>query len=117
MLRSRAKGQSFSQDHPRSETEAMDGAAHAGRGRYPEHDGAGSRHSAIGLVDQDVPGAVLRTARAVLSEKLDQASAIDAVFSRDVAERLAGFTLGGGVGCAPSSSGGACARPLRAHRP
>ncbi|ROQ72991.1 geranylgeranyl diphosphate synthase type I [Streptomyces sp. CEV 2-1] len=96
MLRSRAKGQSFSQDHPRSETEAMDGAAHAGRGRYPVHDGAGPPHGAIGLVDQDVAGAVLRTARAVLCEKLDQAYAIDAVFSRDVAERLAGFTLGGG---------------------
>ncbi|NED86470.1 polyprenyl synthetase family protein [Streptomyces sp. SID11233] len=96
MLRSRAKGQSFSRDHPRSEAEAMDAAAHAGRDRYPVRDGAGPQHGPVGLVDQDVPGAVLRTARAVLSEKLDQASAIDAVFSRDVAERLVGFTLGGG---------------------
>ncbi|WP_374119488.1 polyprenyl synthetase family protein [Streptomyces sp. RKAG290] len=47
-------------------------------------------------MDEDVPGAVLYKARAVLRERMDQAQSIDAVFSRDVAERVADFTVGGG---------------------
>ncbi|MDT0495497.1 polyprenyl synthetase family protein [Streptomyces sp. NPDC012600] len=47
-------------------------------------------------VDADVVGAVLRTARAVLAERVAQAAEIDASFSGDLAGRVAGFTLEGG---------------------
>ncbi|MFE7483665.1 polyprenyl synthetase family protein [Streptomyces sp. NPDC057552] len=53
--------------------------------------GAGAR-----AVDADVVGAVLRTARAVLAERVAQAAEIDASFSGDLAGRVAGFTLEGG---------------------
>ncbi|WP_443054086.1 polyprenyl synthetase family protein, partial [Streptomyces sp. IBSBF 2435] len=47
-------------------------------------------------VDADVAGAVLRTAGAVLRERVAQAAGIDAGFSRDLAERVADFTVDGG---------------------
>ncbi|MEW1612517.1 MULTISPECIES: polyprenyl synthetase family protein [unclassified Streptomyces] len=52
--------------------------------------------SGAGAVDADVVGAVLRTARAVLAERVAQASEIDASFSGDLAGRVADFTLDGG---------------------
>ncbi|MEU1087999.1 polyprenyl synthetase family protein [Streptomyces sp. NPDC005892] len=55
----------------------------------------------VGSVDADVAGAVLRTARTVLGEHLAEASAIDTVFTRDVARRVADFTLGGGKRARP----------------
>ncbi len=47
-------------------------------------------------VDEDVSGAFLGKAQAVLRERIDQAASIDSDFSREVAERVADFTLGGG---------------------
>lgn len=47
-------------------------------------------------VDADVAGAVLRTAGVVLGERIAQTAAIDADFSRDLAEGVADFTLSGG---------------------
>ncbi|WP_415958459.1 polyprenyl synthetase family protein [Streptomyces sp. 021-4] len=52
--------------------------------------------TAAGAVDADVAGAVLRTARAVLAERVAQASEIDASFAGDLAGRVADFTLDGG---------------------
>ncbi|KAA6212183.1 polyprenyl synthetase family protein [Streptomyces albofaciens JCM 4342] len=55
-------------------------------------------HDAFGAhaVDADVAGAVGRTLDEVLGERLADATAADALFARDVAERVARFTLGGG---------------------
>ncbi|WP_442814297.1 polyprenyl synthetase family protein [Streptomyces sp. NBC_01198] len=47
-------------------------------------------------MDADVAGAVLRTAGVVLGERIAQTAAIDADFSRDLAEGVADFTLSGG---------------------
>lgn len=69
--------------------------------------------TAAGAVDADVAGAVLRTARAVLAERVAQASEIDASFAGDLAGRVADFTLDGGSGCAPASCGGGCGPAVR----
>ncbi|MFD6422290.1 polyprenyl synthetase family protein [Streptomyces sp. NPDC060198] len=55
----------------------------------------------VEAVDADVAGAVLRTARTVLRDHLAEASAIDDVFTRDLARRVADFTLGGGKRARP----------------
>ncbi|MFD5030996.1 polyprenyl synthetase family protein [Streptomyces sp. NPDC058405] len=47
-------------------------------------------------MDVEVPGAVGRVLDGLLHGRLAEAEAIDATFARDVAERLARFTLGGG---------------------
>ncbi|MFD5112066.1 polyprenyl synthetase family protein [Streptomyces sp. NPDC058391] len=47
-------------------------------------------------MDVEVPGAVGRMLDGLLHGRLAEAEAIDATFARDVAERLARFTLGGG---------------------
>ncbi|MCX5401255.1 polyprenyl synthetase family protein [Streptomyces sp. NBC_00102] len=70
----------------------------AGAVEPPEGGPAGE---AVDAVDADVAGAVLRTARTVLREHLAEASAVDAVFARDVARRVADFTLGGGKRARP----------------
>ncbi|MEO3749473.1 polyprenyl synthetase family protein [Streptomyces sp. B6B3] len=49
-----------------------------------------------GSVDGDVPGAVGRVLRDYLDDRLAHARAADETFARDVAERVAGFTLSGG---------------------
>ncbi|MEW2071766.1 polyprenyl synthetase family protein [Streptomyces sp. NPDC007346] len=58
--------------------------------------GSGPSAAEAEAVDADVAGAVLRTARAVLAERVAQASKIDASFSGELAGRVAGFTLDGG---------------------
>jgi len=58
--------------------------------------GPGPSGAVAGAVDADVVGAVLRTARAVLAERVAQASEIDASFAGDLAGRVADFTLDGG---------------------
>ncbi|WP_327267565.1 polyprenyl synthetase family protein [Streptomyces sp. NBC_01218] len=68
-----------------------DDVPHAGQHRHPD----------VRAVDADVAGAVLATAREVLSGHLAEAAAVDAVFSRDVARRVADFTLGGGKRARP----------------
>ncbi|MGW2836262.1 polyprenyl synthetase family protein [Streptomyces sp. NPDC001493] len=70
------------------------------RPKAPAAEGTESVESAES-VDADVAGAVLRTARTVLREHLAEAAAIDAVFARDVARRVADFTLGGGKRARP----------------
>ncbi|MEU5589990.1 polyprenyl synthetase family protein [Streptomyces chrestomyceticus] len=47
-------------------------------------------------VDADVAGAVERVLDEVLGARLAEAAAADALFGRDIAERVARFTLGGG---------------------
>ncbi|MGC5345433.1 polyprenyl synthetase family protein [Streptomyces sp. DT24] len=47
-------------------------------------------------VDTDVTGAVGRAIEAVLRERLREAGTVDTVFARDIAERVADFTLSGG---------------------
>ncbi|GGY99564.1 polyprenyl synthetase family protein [Streptomyces poonensis] len=47
-------------------------------------------------VDADVPGAVGRVLARVLAGRVGRARATDAVFARDIAERVARFTLDGG---------------------
>ncbi|MFH9267775.1 polyprenyl synthetase family protein [Streptomyces sp. NPDC017546] len=48
------------------------------------------------VVDPDVADALLRTARAVLAERVLEASRSDALFSEELARRVADFTLDGG---------------------
>ncbi|MFJ8847103.1 polyprenyl synthetase family protein [Streptomyces cyaneofuscatus] len=60
----------------------------------PVHPGPSA--TGAGAVDADVAGAVLRTARAVLAERVAQASEIDASFAENLAGRVADFTLDGG---------------------
>ncbi|MFH8570395.1 polyprenyl synthetase family protein [Streptomyces sp. NPDC017993] len=48
------------------------------------------------VVDADVPGAVDGVLAAVLSERVAGAAGIDETFARDLAERVARFTLNGG---------------------
>ncbi|CAO0835273.1 hypothetical protein SMICM17S_02244 [Streptomyces microflavus] len=55
--------------------------------------GPGPSGAEAGAVDADVAGAVLRTARAVLAERVAQAAEIDASFAGDLAGRVADFTL------------------------
>ncbi|KOG63795.1 geranylgeranyl pyrophosphate synthase [Streptomyces griseoflavus] len=59
---------------------------------------AGDPHGAVEAraVDADVTGAVERMLDGVLGERLADAAAADALFARDIAERVARFTLGGG---------------------
>ncbi|MET9056147.1 polyprenyl synthetase family protein [Streptomyces bacillaris] len=64
-------------------------------GPGPSPCGAGAGPGA-GAVDADVGGAVLRTARAVLAERVAQASEIDASFADELAGRVRDFTLEGG---------------------
>lgn len=107
------------EDPPGSHARAQDGAgsgpgsgSHDTRGaRDPDRSGPGNTTggaSAAGAsvpsppvpdvraVDADVAGAVLRTARAVLGGHIAEAAAVDPVFTRDLARRVADFTLGGG---------------------
>ncbi|MFF6806089.1 polyprenyl synthetase family protein [Streptomyces sp. NPDC012616] len=51
---------------------------------------------AVDGVDGDVPGAVGRVLDALLAERVEQAAALDPVFGRDLAERVARCTLEGG---------------------
>lgn len=60
--------------------------------RYPP----GSGRAAADEVDRNVPGAVSRVLEQVLGERVAQATAVDATFGRDVAERVERFTLLGG---------------------
>ena len=48
------------------------------------------------VVDADVPAAVGRVLQSVLAERTERATAMDPDFGRDLAERLARFTLDGG---------------------
>ncbi|WP_030371165.1 polyprenyl synthetase family protein [Streptomyces rimosus] len=59
---------------------------------------AGDPHGAVEAraVDADVTGAVEQMLDGVLGERLADAAAADALFARDIAERVARFTLGGG---------------------
>lgn len=50
----------------------------------------------VEAVDADVPAAVERSLRQILDERVAQASSLDPVFGRDLAARLAAFTLAGG---------------------
>ncbi|MEU5633079.1 polyprenyl synthetase family protein [Streptomyces rishiriensis] len=52
--------------------------------------------AALEDVDADVPAAVGRLLDALLSERVERAAALDPVFGRDLAERVAAFTLDGG---------------------
>ncbi|PWI13150.1 geranylgeranyl pyrophosphate synthase [Streptomyces sp. Act143] len=48
------------------------------------------------VVDADVPAAVGRVLKSVLADRVERATAMDPDFGRDLAERLARFTLDGG---------------------
>lgn len=63
---------------------------------YPLTAGPGPSATEAGAVDADVVGAVLRTARAILAERVAEASETDASFCGDLAGRVADFTLDGG---------------------
>nr|AAA91949.1 geranylgeranyl pyrophosphate synthase [Streptomyces griseus]CAA64849.1 GGPP synthase [Streptomyces griseus] len=67
----------------------------------PAHDVRGGRHHTPSsedarVVDSDVVGSVLRTARAVLADRIDEAVRSDASFCEELARRVADFTLEGG---------------------
>lgn len=47
-------------------------------------------------MDSDVADAVLRTARAVLADRVDEALRSDVLFCEELARRVADFTLEGG---------------------
>ncbi len=68
--------------------------------------GPGPSPCGAGAVDADVVGAVLRTARTVLAERVAQASEIDASFAEELAGRVRDFTLEGGKRLRPGSCGG-----------
>ncbi|MFD4026843.1 polyprenyl synthetase family protein [Streptomyces sp. NPDC058576] len=72
-----------------------------GEPSHPACASNGHRHPApwsedAQIVDADVVGAVLRTARAVLDERVAEAVESDVLFSEELARRVAGFTLDGG---------------------
>jgi geranylgeranyl diphosphate synthase type I len=67
----------------------------------PAHERDGHRHPVPSaeetqIVDSDVVDALLRTARAVLEERVSEAVRSDVVFSEELARRVADFTLDGG---------------------
>jgi len=78
-------------------TEAKD---HPVAGRPPGSRPAPARSAHGGghlrVVDADVPAAVGRVLKSVLAERTERATAMDPDFGRDLAERLARFTLDGG---------------------
>lgn len=78
-------------------TEAKD---HPVAGRPPGSRPAPARSALDGrdprVVDADVPAAVGRVLKSVLAERTERAAALDPDFGRDLAERLARFTLDGG---------------------
>ncbi|WP_327179288.1 polyprenyl synthetase family protein [Streptomyces sp. NBC_01335] len=94
-------------DGTRGDRDGRDPGRPAGAAPPPPEPPAAEAVRAVGAVesvdsvDADVAGAVLRTARTVLREHLAEAAAIDAVFARDVARRVADFTLGGGKRARP----------------
>ncbi|MGQ4363480.1 polyprenyl synthetase family protein [Streptomyces sp. SAS_272] len=55
-----------------------------------------NRPDAVDAVDADVPAAVGRVLDALLAERVEHAAALDPVFGRDLAERVARCTLEGG---------------------
>ncbi|MFE8017327.1 polyprenyl synthetase family protein [Streptomyces antibioticus] len=55
-----------------------------------------ARADAVDTVDADVPAAVGRVLDALLAERVARATALDPVFGRDLAARVARFTLEGG---------------------
>ncbi|MFI1530191.1 MULTISPECIES: polyprenyl synthetase family protein [Streptomyces] len=65
-----------------------------GTGGHRHHAAPSSEDARV--VDADVVDAVLRTARAVLAERVDEAMASDALFCDELARRVADFTLDGG---------------------
>ncbi|MGV9993622.1 polyprenyl synthetase family protein [Streptomyces sp. NPDC003374] len=71
-----------------------------GHGRAEERPAAGGPLPAgpaeVRRIDADVPGAVGRMLDHVLTERLRRARLADPLFAREVAERVAGFTLEGG---------------------
>ncbi|MDQ0792575.1 polyprenyl synthetase family protein [Streptomyces sp. B1I3] len=69
-------------------------------GEQPPHPPPPAEDAAA--VDADVAAAVLRTARSVLRERVTRSAAVDPVFARDVAERVAEFTLDGGKRLRPA---------------
>ncbi|MFJ8750970.1 polyprenyl synthetase family protein [Streptomyces sp. NPDC102441] len=92
MLRSRAGEDGFICHRFQPDT----GTTTAGADRSRIDDRAGPPSADARSVDEDVVAAVLRTAQAVLRDRVAQAESIDSVFSRDIAERVADFTLEGG---------------------
>ncbi|MFH8347683.1 polyprenyl synthetase family protein [Streptomyces sp. NPDC018045] len=70
---------------------AADDREAAGTRTADDRDAAGIR-----TVDADVAGAIGRVLDEVLGARLAAAAAADALFTRDIAERVARFTLGGG---------------------
>ncbi|MFC9483083.1 polyprenyl synthetase family protein [Streptomyces griseus] len=65
-------------------------------GKSKEHRQPGPSSEDARVVDSDVVHAVLRTAQAVLSERVAEAGEHDVLFSEELARRVADFTLDGG---------------------
>ncbi|MFJ4769849.1 polyprenyl synthetase family protein [Streptomyces uncialis] len=83
------------QDHPAAAPRPPSGPASL-REPPPGHRRVPSPESEARLIDADVPAAVGRTLAAVLGERRREAAHLDPLFARDLAERVARFTLDGG---------------------
>lgn len=83
------------QDHPAAAPRPPTGPASL-REPPPGHRRVPSPESEARLIDADVPAAVGRTLAAVLGERRREAAHLDPLFARDLAERVARFTLDGG---------------------
>ncbi|RPK85151.1 Hexaprenyl-diphosphate synthase large subunit ((2E,6E)-farnesyl-diphosphate specific) [Streptomyces sp. ADI97-07] len=84
-----------SDEHPPPAGPVGTGRVAAPHAYGPGPDDGPPLHEA-GAVDADVVGAVLRTARTILGERVREASELDPSFSDDLARRVADFTLEGG---------------------
>ncbi|MEU4046539.1 polyprenyl synthetase family protein [Streptomyces antibioticus] len=78
-----------------SPTEAMDRPA-ADQAPPPPRLPPAARTEAVEIIDGDVPAAVGRVLDALLAERVAHATGLDPVFGRDLAARVARFTLEGG---------------------
>ncbi|WP_069169931.1 polyprenyl synthetase family protein [Streptomyces griseus] len=87
---------------PESRAVAVPGGAEEQAGRAGDGPRPAPPAEHLAAVDADVAAAVLRTARTVLGERVSRSVAVDPVFARDVAERVAQFTLDGGKRLRPT---------------
>ncbi|MEV5595243.1 polyprenyl synthetase family protein [Streptomyces sp. NPDC052496] len=76
--------------------EAAGARAAGARGADAVRTAGGREADSARTVDADVAGAIGRMLDAVLGARLAEAAAADALFTRDIAERVVRFTLGGG---------------------
>ncbi|MFJ4713662.1 polyprenyl synthetase family protein [Streptomyces sp. NPDC088785] len=75
---------------------ASHGGPPGGRAAGPARAAVPSRSVQVRRIDADLPRTVHERLTGLLSRRVARAVAVDATFGRDVAERVARFTLGGG---------------------